>query len=715
MVKIMNYEFKMINSISSAVDAFRRHKWARHLEVAGVLALSFIIYNSQFITAFAQQPQAPAGTPLYSVNAKYVNGMAPGYWPTAGTGLVLNLSSGTAYCGNPPVPVNYPGGSLALTASATNYVYLDPASNCSPAVSTSAFAAGQIPVATAVTGASSITSITDLRTWFQPQPCVMGPAGDLHCSSLGNNQNISLSPSGSGATVITNLADKGGQVYNVSAYGDAATALAAIPSTGGVLYFPDGNYTISSTLTSSHPVTVRLPCGTITANAQLFNGSSNDIKFIGCGAGYPGSGDDVTPTGTTVIKAGASYPAATDMIYVGASSRSTYSSTELSGILIKNVSFDMNSNTGNPFRLVSSNYSQIEGVKAWNCVNCGEVDGGLAGDPQGYASYHTTISHSQFTPVASSTGTGFAFNAQNGEVTYIKIDNSWFSGNIVNGGSTDALLFEAGSAAADSIQNVSIDASYVGNPVCSSSSHGIRFEAPGDYQAATGGRITNVNIKDTLVERLFSCALGYPIAGTSGGSAGTAGLGSFHLDNVSAGSYWASNINSIDLGSGTVQTAGDQGGPMSSQPILRVGGAVFGNNSSGLNLDPDPQATADSDILYGLRLVPTFSDNSKTGVRHIIAEFSTGSSVRGDVDFGYSNHLTQSGNGIGGTCVFASATTCSVTYGYAFQSTPIVVLTPVNPGAVNFTLTSSSATGFTITASASNAITVNYVAIGNPD
>ncbi len=116
--------------------------------------------------AVAQQPQAPAGTPLYSVNAKYVNGMAPGYWPTAGTGLVLNLSAGTAYCGNPPAPVSYPGGSLALAASATNYIYLDPANNCSPAAGTSAFAAGQIPIAKVVTGASSITSITDIRTLF---------------------------------------------------------------------------------------------------------------------------------------------------------------------------------------------------------------------------------------------------------------------------------------------------------------------------------------------------------------------------------------------------------------------------------------------------------------------------------------------------------------------------------------------------------------------
>jgi len=176
--------------------------------------------------------------------------MAPGYWPTAGTGLVLNLSAGTAFCGNPPAPVSYPGGALALAASATNYVYLNPANNCAPAASTSAFSAGQIPIAQVVTGASSITSVTDARTWFQSQPCVTGSAGDVNCSSLGSNQNISLAPSGTGATVITNLADKGGEVFNVKAYGAKgdgttndspavqAAYSAAVAAGGGTVFVP---------------------------------------------------------------------------------------------------------------------------------------------------------------------------------------------------------------------------------------------------------------------------------------------------------------------------------------------------------------------------------------------------------------------------------------------------------------------------------------------
>jgi hypothetical protein len=63
-----------------------------------------------------------------------------------------------------------------------------------------------------------------------------------------------------------------------------------------------------------------------------------------------------------------------------------------------------------------------------------------------------------------------------------------------------------------------------------------------------------------------------------------------------------------------------------------------------------------------------------------------------------------------GTCVFAAATTCTVNYPTTFASTPIVNITPVNPGAVTFTVTTSSTSQIIITASASNSLTVNYSA-----
>jgi len=62
--------------------------------------------------------------------------------------------------------VEYAGGTFALTASVNNYIYLNTAASCTPAVKTSTFTASDIPIATVVAGASTITTIDDNRTPF---------------------------------------------------------------------------------------------------------------------------------------------------------------------------------------------------------------------------------------------------------------------------------------------------------------------------------------------------------------------------------------------------------------------------------------------------------------------------------------------------------------------------------------------------------------------
>lgn len=111
----------------------------------------------------AQQPQTSTA-PIFAANAKYTNGVAPGYWPTAGSGLTLNISAGTANCGG--TIASYSGGTLTMSASSTNYVYLGSTANCAPVVSTTKWTTSDIPVATVVTSGSAITSITDDRTMF---------------------------------------------------------------------------------------------------------------------------------------------------------------------------------------------------------------------------------------------------------------------------------------------------------------------------------------------------------------------------------------------------------------------------------------------------------------------------------------------------------------------------------------------------------------------
>ncbi len=82
--------------------------------------------------SYPQQDQTSAG--VTSTNAEWVQGVGPGYRPTAGSGLTLNLSKATAFCNGSVV--NYAGGSLTMVASATNYVYLNPTATCAPASNT---------------------------------------------------------------------------------------------------------------------------------------------------------------------------------------------------------------------------------------------------------------------------------------------------------------------------------------------------------------------------------------------------------------------------------------------------------------------------------------------------------------------------------------------------------------------------------------------------
>lgn len=149
--------------------------WARRrAAVAAVLCWSLVACHLPLLLG---QQASTGAAPLYNANAKYVQGVGPGYWPTAGAGLTLNLAAGTAMCGSPPALVTYSGGTLTLTASQTNYVYLDPSASCAPAFNTAGFQLGQIPLARVVTATSSITAITDARSWFVPQPMGMNSAG----------------------------------------------------------------------------------------------------------------------------------------------------------------------------------------------------------------------------------------------------------------------------------------------------------------------------------------------------------------------------------------------------------------------------------------------------------------------------------------------------------------------------------------------------------
>lgn len=101
---------------------------------------------------------------IWGVNIKWCQGVGPGFWPTKGSGLTLNLSAGTSFIGS--TRCDYAGGTLSLTDNATNYVFLDTTASNAPAFNTSGYPTTGIPIATVATASGAITTITDDRTWF---------------------------------------------------------------------------------------------------------------------------------------------------------------------------------------------------------------------------------------------------------------------------------------------------------------------------------------------------------------------------------------------------------------------------------------------------------------------------------------------------------------------------------------------------------------------
>lgn len=232
---------------------------------------------------FAQQPQTQVA-PSFDVNSKYTNGVAPGYYPTPGTGLVLNISAGTSFCGG--AIVTYAGGTLTLTASSTNYVYLNTASSCAPAFNTTGFTGAIIPLATVVTGSSAITSVTDDRNMFfegvsssggsVTRVCqiVIGDqsSGVLSTAQIQPQGSLCYIPAASTATTVIVMADVGASTVEVAYRHNGSTTVVASTLTPGTVSGITDKVACSNTAGTAitiegHSVT----CSTLT-NTSLASG-----------------------------------------------------------------------------------------------------------------------------------------------------------------------------------------------------------------------------------------------------------------------------------------------------------------------------------------------------------------------------------------------------------------------------------------------------------
>lgn len=255
------------------MNTFSHHMWRSPLARIEWFGILFILL-APFI--FAQNPQTQTA-PIYAVNSKYTNGVAPGYAPTAGTGLNLLLGPGTANCSG--TIDTYAGGTLALTASTTNYIYLNASSSCVPAVNTTGFIATNIPIATVVTGASSITSISDDRTFF-----TSSNVGSTAFSALTSGTNTSaamLVGSGSslgttgGGTIAATTVPYSGLTGSVPTWNQNTTGTAA--NLSGTPALPNGTTATTQTvgdnttkLATDAFVLANASSGTVTSFAAPF-------------------------------------------------------------------------------------------------------------------------------------------------------------------------------------------------------------------------------------------------------------------------------------------------------------------------------------------------------------------------------------------------------------------------------------------------------------
>jgi hypothetical protein len=419
--------------------------------LVGALVLLLAPDTWHLTPAFAQQPQAQQGQPLSALNAKYVNGVAPGYWPTAGTANNLNLSAGTVLCGSPPAPVNYAGGTLSMAASVTNYVYLDTSSSCAPASNTTGFTFTTIPIAVVAMTGSTISSITDVRTWFTSLP------------------SASLAQPGLARADLMSGADFSAKVN---------ACIAAVNAAGGGTCDARGlgpTNSASQTVTvgdGTHQVTLLLPAGTIVfaAGKQLIYRSFSSVIGQGFNGLYnwisqaPGSGSIISCTPSATVPCVMNYN----------ESGSAFNS--LIGAHLENFSIQGtlgSTPTANSVGLmVGGNSSNVENSVVQDVRISGfDVGTSIAG-PGGNTAYNT------FRNVFSE-GASYGVHVQNGSGYTTGVNsNSWYNGSF--GGAVG--LYDSGSNA-DHYYGVDLE----NNSTRALDLEGINTLVVAPYEEAAGG------------------------------------------------------------------------------------------------------------------------------------------------------------------------------------------------------------------------------------
>jgi hypothetical protein len=262
-------------------------------------SLALVIALLASLAAFGQSPQTSDVSntqPLYAVNAKYVNGVAPGYWPTAGSGLTLNITKGTCFDSSLTRHA-YAGGTLTMTNSTTNYVVLSAAA-CAVSSNTSDYGT-DIPIATVVTSGGSITSITDDRTEFAAGALAAGTVTSIATTSPITGGTITGSGTIACGTCV--VASSPGAGYAHFAGSTQTVTSVTIPRGISFTIGDPGGSALASGATTTDYVTVPFGC-TISAYNLAIDAGTVTVKFwkIATGTAIPTSSNSISTSGVSI-------------------------------------------------------------------------------------------------------------------------------------------------------------------------------------------------------------------------------------------------------------------------------------------------------------------------------------------------------------------------------------------------------------------------------
>jgi len=197
-----------------------------------------------------------------------------GYNANGSSGLTFAYFGGSVLENGAPVAVA--AGSVALTASATNYVQRTPGGTVS--VNTTGFTAGYIPMAEVVTNTTAITTVTDMRPAFIAQ-------GSRIVLEVGAPTGIAVSTATTGGRIAASTTN----TYQVSAlypWGESAPSAPVSVTTG------------SSTATNENTISWTLPTGAIASKVYgRTSGSELFIAQVAAGTSTYTDTGSVTPSG----------------------------------------------------------------------------------------------------------------------------------------------------------------------------------------------------------------------------------------------------------------------------------------------------------------------------------------------------------------------------------------------------------------------------------